>query len=375
MKIRHIIIILIFVLINVIVLISLATGMNSSEETAEEKEEFIPTLSAAEVHNAEETFKVVGYGNVSAFNAVDVACEVQGKLTQGRRDLKVGVRFKKGELLFKINDTDAQYNLRARKSGFINIIVNLLPDLQIDFPSEAQKWTDYLNAIKLNKPLPQLPAWKSTKEKVFLSTRNVLTEYFSIKSLEEQLEKYSVYAPFSGMVTEVYATNFSVVNPGTRILRLTETDNYEIPVSIPTDQIDDINEGTEVSIFTTLGDLKGKGVVVRMAEMINKNTQSIDVYVKPQAIDGKTFTEGEYVRVEMDKMGTHNGVRLPENAIDDNRVMIYSKKDSTLSSKSIQIANKNSDGVFVKGLKENVIVITQEVLNYTDTSKYKVLVK
>lgn len=374
MKLRHIIIIAIFVGVNVVVLMSLNFGGAEKDDQSEE-ELFVPTLSAVEIKNGEEQFKISGFGTVSSFNAVDLACEVQGKLNKGKYNLKPGIKFRKGDLLFRINDTDARYNLRSRKSGFINILANLLPDLKVDFPDEFSKWNDYVNSVKLNQRLPQLPAWKTSKEKIFLSTRNVLTEYFAIKSLEEQLDKYAVYAPFSGTITDVYVTDFSVVNPGTRIMRIVETDNFEIPVSVPADQIYGIEIGTEVAIYTTSGDQKGVGNVVRISEVINKTTQSVDVYIRPKSLDGKRFIEGEYVQVEIDKTGVHEGVRIPRNALMDDRVYIYSKKDSSLTLRKVNVLNISEDGAFVTGLEDNSLVISQEVLNYTDTTKYQVLIK
>lgn len=373
MKPRHIIIIGIFVLVNYFVISSLNFG--GPEEEEKTKETFYPTLQAATVNNTEETFKIIGYGTVSSFNSVDLACEVQGKLNKGKYNLKPGTKFRKGDLLFRVNDIDARYNLRARKSGFINIIANLLPDLKIDFPTEYTKWENYINTIKLNQSLPVLPNWATTKEKIFLSTRNVLTEYFAIKSLEEQINKYSVYAPFSGVITDVYVTDFSVINPGTRVMRIVETGNFEIPVSIPANQIDGVNTDTKVAIYSTAGELKGSGTVVRISEVINKNTQSIDVYIRPKSLDDKRFIEGEYVEVQLDKTDSFNGVRVPGSAIFDNQVYTYSKQDSSLTITPIQVLNSNQEGVFISGLKDQSIVITQEVLNYTDTSKYQVLIQ
>lgn len=374
MKLRHIIIIAIFVLINILVLGTLNFAGASKAEEVAEKPAFYPTLNGTVITNSEENFKVIGFGTVSSFNDMDVSCEIQGKLIQGKHNLKPGVKIRKGDLLFSINDAEARYNLRARISGFINIIANLLPDLKTDFSSEFGKWENYIGNIKLNQTLPQLPAWSSNKEKIFISTRNVLTEYFAIKSLEEQLRKFTVYAPFSGVVTDVYATNNSVVNPGTKVIRLVETGNFEIPVSIPTSQSSSISIGTEVTIYTTNGALKGKGTVVRISEVINKSTQSIDVYVRPKSIDGAAFTEGEYVEVELNQAETHEGVRLPKSALNENFVYTYSKIDSILTKLPVQVLNTNDRGSFVQGIKNNTIVITQEVLSYTDTSKFQVLI-
>jgi hypothetical protein len=254
MKIRHIIIIVLFALINIAVIFSLRKGKDAPL-AEKEATVFIQKVKGTTVHNTEEQFSVMGFGTISSFNAVDISCEVQGKLSKGRKELKPGVTFNKGELIFTINDTETQYALRARKSGFINIVASLLPDIKVDFPTEYTKWENYVGQIKLNEDLPQLPAWTTTKEKIFLSTRNVLSEYFSIMGAEEQLKKYKIFAPFTGIITEAFVSHQAIVNPGTKALRFVEIGNYEIPVSIPAEQIGKILLGTEADIFTTTGTL------------------------------------------------------------------------------------------------------------------------
>lgn len=374
MKLRHIIIIGLFAIINIGVITTLNFG-GGEEEVEEKNEVFVQNLSGMAIENVEEKFNVVGYGTITSFNAVDISCEVQGKLSKGRKDLKPGVKFKKGEVLFLVNDKEARYNLRSRKSAYINIIAQLLPDIKVDFPTEFDKWNEYIESIKLNETLPLLPAWKTNKEKIFLSTRNVLTEYFGIKSLEEQLKKYYVTAPFNGVITEVFVSDQSVVNPGAKVLRLAQTDNFEVAVSVPASSLSTIEVGTKGNIYTTSGQLKGIGTVVRISEVINKNTQSIDVFIRPKAMDGERFIEGEYVQVAINETGDYKGARIPLNAVSENQVFIFSGRDSTLSIKSISILDENDMGVFVSGLSNKDTIITQEVMSYTDTTKYNVILK
>ena len=124
-----------------------------------------------------------------------------------------------------------------------------------------------------------------------------------------------------------------------------------------------------------MGRLKGIGSVVRISEVINRNTQSVDVYVKPESIKGESFIQGEYVKVDLELNAENEGVRIPLKSINNNQVYIYSTKDSTLYAKVISSLNENENGVFVLGLANGDILITQEVLNYTDSSKYTVIVK
>lgn len=374
MKPRHFLIIGFFILINALIVMALKSVGDKEEE--KEDKVFVSTLTGLKVQNTEEAFNVSGFGNVSSFQSVDVSSEVQGKLSKGKVDLKPGVKFRKGDLLFSVYDVDARYNIRSRKSSFITLIANILPDINSDFNSEYDKWNTYIQSIKLNKVLPQLPVWKSDKEKIFLSTKNILSEYFSIKSQEEQLKKYYVYAPFNGTITDVFVNDYSIVNPGVKVMRIVQTSNYEIEVSIPVNQISDIKVGTKGSIYTTSGTLKGEGTVVRISEVLNKNTQSVNVYVKAVALDDQKFIDGEYVKVDLNVEGQHKGLRVPTQAIhNNNSVYVYTKHDSLLHQKPITILNENINGAFVSGLENNEVLVTQEVLHHQDSTKYNVIIK
>ena len=118
MKIRHYIILAIFILFNVLVVMSLNFAGKEDEKEEKSSELFVPTLSATKIVNAPETFNISGNGTVSSFNAVDLACEVQGKLNKGAHDLKPGIKFKKGDLLYKINNADALYTCVLAKVHF-----------------------------------------------------------------------------------------------------------------------------------------------------------------------------------------------------------------------------------------------------------------
>ena len=336
---------------------------------------FLPNLSATKVENTEKEFKAMGYGNVSSFNTVNLISEVQGKLSQGKVDLKSGVKFRKGDLLYKIYDVEARYSIRARKSGFINLIANILPDIKSDYPNEFDKWSNYIEGIKLNKNLPELPAWTSDKEKVFLSSKQVLSEYFTIKGQEEQLKKYAVYAPFSGTITDVFVSNFTVVNPGSKVIKIAQNSNFEISITIPTHQIESIKVGSKATILTTSNQIKGYGKVVRISDVLNQNTQSINVFVKATPIENEKFIDGEYIKVDLNIEGVNKGATVPSLAIKNSSVMVYDFKDSLIRPKQIAILNEDVSGSFISGLDDGEIIITQEVLNHQDSTKYNVIIK
>ena len=374
MKLRHIFIIAFFLAVNILIIMALKKGYNTPIDVKVNKV-FLPNLSATEVKNIEKEFKAMGYGNVSSFNSVDLISEVQGKISQGKVDLKAGVKFRKGDLLYKIYDVEVRYALRARKSGFINLIATILPDIKSDYENEFTKWTNYIEQIKLNKNLPELPAWTSDKEKIFLASKQILSEYFSIKAQEEQLKKYSIHAPFSGTITEVFISNYSVVNPGSKVIKISQNSNFEISISIPTHQIESIKIGSKATILTTSNTIKGYGKVVRISDVLNQNTQSINVFIKATPVENEKFIDGEYIKVDLNIEGKNKGMTIPFLAIKNNSVFVYSSKDSFIRQKQISILNEDVEGSFISGLTDGEIIITQEVLNHQDSTKYNVIIK
>ena len=197
MKIRHFVIIGSTALI-IALMLAVIRG-NKGEESKKKKKARITYFAATFVKKDTFNYEIGSHGIVTALHEVPISAEVQGQMLPGNVPFRPGVSFRKGQTICKIDNEEYLYTLAARKSSFINLIASILPDIQLDYPNEKEKWEDYLSRIVLNQPLPQMPMWNSKKEKVFLSSRNITTEYFTIKGMEEKASKYVIRAPFDGI--------------------------------------------------------------------------------------------------------------------------------------------------------------------------------
>src|SRR5690606_2202940 len=111
---------------------------------------------------------------------ITLTSEAQGVLQLGGFELKPGGTFSQGQLLFKVNDNEAQLALKARKSIYLNLVASVLADVKIDFPDSYSSWQNFLEKIDVQLSLPELPEIKTSKERTFLASRNVLSEYYTI---------------------------------------------------------------------------------------------------------------------------------------------------------------------------------------------------
>ena len=187
-------------------------------------------------------------GRVIPGKIINISSEVQGVLESGI-SLKKGSKFKKGDLLFKLRDTDIKLMLAAKKSAYLSLIAQNLPDIATDFSQEFDKWNNFFNGINVDQPLDDFPSFNTTREKNFIISRNILAEYLSIKSDEFKLSKYFQFAPFTGSIVESYTDKGAIVNPGSPVIQIMRSDELEIEIPIPLKYMDNIKLGTKVNLF------------------------------------------------------------------------------------------------------------------------------
>lgn len=317
---------------------------------------FIPIRK---VKNEEKKVQIISYGQVTPNAQISVAFEVQGKLLQGAQYLKPGSSFKKGEVLYRIDDHEAQLSTSARKLQLANLVVSSLPDIELDFPSEIDKWKQFLDAIDPEKKLPEWPKMNSSKEKAFFISRGVSGEYYALKSQEARLEKYTFRAPFSGTVIATNAEPGAIANPGVAIAQIAKTGNYEVKVPISMEHLKAYQKESKVDFTTVEGVLIGTGSIHRISDVVNNQTQSVDVYYNLQPADGQMVYSGMYLNVAIDQETIENSIAVPRMAVTDNKISIL--KDSTVHLTPIRIVGSKPDSLYISGLRDGQQVVLDKI--------------
>lgn len=366
---RNQIIILAIALI-LVTLIYLRLRLNKPDSVGDSKSEntelYVPVRI---VKNQLKNQQIVSYGQISPLIEIDIAFEIQGKLKQGALNLKPGVRFSSGQLLYSVDVEETKQTLSARRTSFANLIIGSLAELEMDYPQVANKWIDYLNKIQPTATLPELPTMSTGKERMFMTSRNIISEYFNIKSLEERFKKYSYVAPWSGTVVEIISEPGSIINPGVKIARIAKVGDFEVKVPISLSQLD-LFKAKGVATFTDSKRQKvGKGKIVRISDVINQKTQSVDVYYSINPTSDTRIYNGMFVNAEINQMATIESMAIPRMAVKDSKVMVL--EDDQLKSRLVEVVNTKPDTVFVRGLKNGETVLLEQVQSAEKVTKYK----
>lgn len=334
-------------------------GQDPEEGVREEAKLFVRTQKVLYTSNSS---RILETGRLSSHQNVDLSAEVPGRIMAGDVKLLAGTSFKKGDLLISIFDEEAKNNLKARKSRFMNSIAGILPDIKIDYSDSYEKYVSFFNSIEINKPLPPLPEPDSEQEKVFLASRNVLDDYYSIKSAEVKLSRYKTYAPFDGTFTIVFLETGSVANPGSRIASMIRTDKLELEVPVRIDDAYWINVGDEVKLTTKDRYMSWAGKVVRKSNFMDPNSQAITVYVAISSDKNKPLFQGQYLLAEFAAKTLEGSMAIPRNAV-FKKDRVYVVVDGKLKEQQIDILKTYETTVLFSGLAEGADLVVEPLVN------------
>ena len=340
-------------------------------KTAEMHTKEIKSVLVTKVKNTKINNLINSSGRLISLNNITITSEVQGRLI-GVNKFKKGTEINEGEVIFSVKNTDLNLLIKSKKSRFMSLISSTLPEIKVDFNNEYTKWYNFFNTIDLEQNLPDLPKMNSSKEKNYIITRSILAEYLSIKSDEERLSKYTVLAPFDGIITKSYSDIGGNVNPGSPVVDFIRKNDMEIELTVNTSEIKFIDIGDLVTF--TDNDKKFNGKIVRKGMFVNSKTQNISVFSSIEYNEGSLYN-GMYLNAIITTKGSENTFKLPRRSIfDDDKVFIVDSKQK-LQVKTINIIAYQEDDVIIDNISNNTLIVNEPLINVKEGTVVKAILK
>jgi membrane fusion protein, multidrug efflux system len=327
-----------------------------------------PTVETMPVVNSTIPTALSIQGELVAYNKIDIFSEVTGTLESSERPFKVGSYFPKGSVLVEINDREARLSLLSQKATLLNAITQLMPDLKIDYPESYNQWHTYLKNYDVEEELDSFPEPLNDQEKYFIASRNLYTQYYTIKSAEERLDKYTMYAPFSGVLTQASINTGTLVRVGQQLGTLMNTGSYELQATVALSDLTYIKVGNQVQL--TSDDIKGTwtGRIRRISDQIDPTSQTVQIFV---SVGGQGLREGMYLTGEVNATDIEDAVRIPRNKL-INQNAVYTVQDSTLKLQPVEVVKITREAAVVRGLPNGTNLLDTQLPNAFDGMKVKV---
>lgn len=330
---------------------------NSKEDRRPRPQKVIKTVFVDTVTNGEVPIVVPANGNLVAKRRVELFAEVQGVFRRGNKPFKPGQQYSKGQTLIRIDASEYYASVQSAKSDLYNLITSIMPDLQLDYPEHFPKWQKYLANFDLEKSTPQLPEVTSEKEKYFITGRGIYSSYYNVKNLEQRLSKYTISAPFSGILTEALVTEGTLVRAGQKLGEFIETGIYELEVAISKTYADFLKVGEEVKLSNLEKTREFMGKVIRVNGRVDQASQTITAFIE---VKGENLREGQYLEANLNARNENNAIEIDRSLLlEDDKIFVV--RDSILDVIDVNPIYFTDKKVVLKNVPDGETIVSRPV--------------
>lgn len=232
-------------------IITLEKELEKNQNKSDEKIFKVKTV-IAELKNVKHNF--TSTGTVTAQNLAYISPEMNGQIRQIH--VTEGQFVSKGQLLVSLNSDVIGSNITELKTG--------LELANVMFEKQKMLWEQ-----KIGKEIDYLQA-KNQKESLEAK----------LNTVNAQLKMSRIYAPFAGIVDEIYSKPGEMAIPGRQVIDLVNLDVMEIEAEVSEKYIPNIQKGDSVIIsFPTYPDMIKKAIILRTGNIINPANRTFKIVV------------------------------------------------------------------------------------------------
>ncbi|MFK5857516.1 MAG: HlyD family efflux transporter periplasmic adaptor subunit, partial [Bacteroidota bacterium] len=172
------------------------------------------------------------------------------------------------------------------------------------------------------------------------------------------LDKYTLRAPYRGIVTESNINPGGLVRSGQKLGSFSNTSVYELELSVSASEAALVKIGDKAEIFSNEDNDIWEGEVSRINSAINLNTQTVSIFIETHA---QGIKEGMFPNARIYSGEIYDVYEIPRNLVFENRWIYYVSDDSTLQRVDIKSVRFLEKTVIVKDLPEGLRILKKNI--------------
>lgn len=341
-------------------------GILIKSSEAEQRVDVVPPPLQVEIIEAtqsDQLVKVYASGVVQPSHQVNLVPQVQGKIVYVAEDLRAGRRFRKGDVIAKIEQADYKLAVAGERSRVEQAKLNLAIEKEREM--DAQREWELLG----NKG--EAPELASRKPQLRLAELGVEAANAGLERAELALSRTVLTAPFDCIVKTEQLELGQVVGGGP-VATLQGTKQFQVRVSVPTNHLPNLHipgvtgeEGSLAEVqFKISKDsvVQKKGSVLGLESELDPQARTINLLIgidSPMDGEGLPLLLGSYVDVELDGQSVLETVRIPATALREGAYVLVADAEDKLARKDVKVGwFDQADVVITEGVASGDRIVT-----------------
>lgn len=344
------------VFLSVVVLLLLMMTVSCGGESAEKSTGQSNEAASAAIDSPQITFftvkteqiadRVSLNGRLQADNRVELFPEVQGKVMEGKKPFREGVSYQKGEVLVQLDESETRLQIQSSRSKFKTLASALMADIKLDHPETLPRYEEWFNSLSAEKNLVAIPDFGEGVQR-YLESKGVYELYYTIKSAEDRLEKFTIRAPFPGVLSAAKAEPGQVVGPQYHLGTFVDPSLMILNAAIEPADAEWIRPGMTMEVMNQDQTGSYKSEVVRVNPSVDLTSQQVLIYVE---VSDNNLREGMYLEGEVESETKRELARIPKSAL-LRTGGVLAKRDGSLIEVTVEIQNLERSHLWVSGLQ------------------------
>lgn len=283
-------------------------------------------------------------GSIKPIVKTNVNFTIPGTLVAGEIPLTVGKNFRESEILFKLDLKVLFKEISAKKKELKLLAEQLEPEIATNYSGETSSWETLTSNILPTKRLPACPSFISKSNGPKFQKFKVA--YDEVKKMEDGIDAFYYFAPFSGTVLSINKKVGEKVFSGECVAQIAPIQIYFAEFKIPREDALLLKRKDEVSMMQGKKQLKGR--VVKINQKVGDSHALVEC-----SISSKVTTIDQKVNLKLQRNIAYFFV--PYHLVYSNRLWIYRSGRSMKIEATILEWKK--DSVAIKELKPGDLVL------------------
>jgi RND family efflux transporter MFP subunit len=348
---------------------------------AEQRRDFIPTVTTATVNASGKTMSVTWPGTTEAFAQANIYARASGYIS--KREVDIGSRVKAGQLLLEISAPELDHQI-AQAEATLTQMQAAVQQAQANRDLGQVTWNRDSTLVQKGWVTQQQGDTdrlnlKAQDAAVAVAQANIKAQTAQIAVLHQQKDYQSVIAPFDGVITQRNVDVGSLVQAdattGTFLFTLMQSDTLRIQLYVPQDEAFGLGPGVDAMI--RVPELPGRdfpGKVTRIADALQPGTRTLLTEIDVPNPD-HALSPGVYCTVELKIPRKTPSLVLPSEAIIFNAkgLSVAVVEDGTARLHNVNVVRDFGTTVEVNsGVKDGDQVILAPPVDLADGQKVSV---